>query len=72
MVPAREKCSFAVERDRKSLEWMYPASDPRTRIFLVEQGSDPVGWGVCFDTQMAEQPLLRQYARWIHSWTALR
>jgi hypothetical protein len=49
---AREKCSFAVERDRQSLEWMYPPRDPRTRIFLVEQGSDPVGWGVCFDTQM--------------------
>ncbi|MFL6415020.1 MAG: hypothetical protein ACJ74Y_05055 [Bryobacteraceae bacterium] len=49
---ARERCSFAVERDRKSLEWMYPATDPRTRIFLVERGSDPVGWGVCFDTRM--------------------
>jgi hypothetical protein len=51
---AREKCSFAVERDRKSLEWMYPANDPRTRIFLVEQGSDPVGWAVCYDTRMSK------------------
>src|SRR3954471_3110960 len=25
---ARQKCSFAVERDRKSLEWMYRAHDP--------------------------------------------
>jgi hypothetical protein len=49
---AREQCSFAVDRDRKSVEWMYPPSDPRTHIFLVERGSDPVGWGVCFDTQM--------------------
>jgi hypothetical protein len=49
---ARERCSFAVERGRKSLEWMYPADDPRTRIFLVEQGSNPVGWGVCYDTHM--------------------
>src|SRR4051794_731697 len=49
---ARERCSFAVERDRKSLEWMYPPRDGRTRIFLVEKGSDPVGWGVCFDTHM--------------------
>lgn len=49
---AREKCSFAVERDRKSLEWMYPPSDPRTRIFLVEQGRKPVGWAACFDTRM--------------------
>src|SRR5947209_2578606 len=24
---ARERCSFAVERDRKSLEWMYPPRD---------------------------------------------
>lgn len=48
----REHRSFAVDRDRKSLEWMYPASDPRRRIFLVEQGSDPVGWGVCLDSQM--------------------
>jgi len=49
---AWEGCSFAVDRDRKSLEWMYPPSDPRTHIFLIERGSDPVGWGVCFDTQM--------------------
>lgn len=49
---ARENCSFAVERDRKSLEWMYPPHDPRTRIFIVERGGHPVGWGVCFDTQM--------------------
>jgi len=53
---AREKCSFAVERDRQSLGWMYPPSDPRTRIFLVERGNDPVGWGVCFDTQMKNNP----------------
>lgn len=51
---ARERCSFAVERDRSSLEWMYPPGDPRTRIFLIEQGSDPVGWGVCFDTRMKD------------------
>ena len=31
---------------------MYPPRDGRTRIFLVEKGSDPVGWGVCFDTHM--------------------
>ncbi|MFL6447997.1 MAG: hypothetical protein ACJ746_09955 [Bryobacteraceae bacterium] len=49
---ARQKCSFAVQRDRNSLEWMYPAHDPRTRIFLVEKGTDPVGFGVCFDTRM--------------------
>ena len=49
---AREQCSFAVDRDRKNLEWMYPPSDPRSRIFLIEQGGDPVGWGVCLDTQM--------------------
>src|SRR3954447_2773341 len=48
----RQKCSFAVERERKSLEWMYPAHDLRIRIFLVQKGSDPVGWGVCFDTCM--------------------
>lgn len=51
---ARPNCSFAVNRDRRSLEWMYPSGDPRTRIFLVEKGTDPVGWGVCFDTRMKE------------------
>lgn len=49
----RDDCSFAVRRERRTLESLYPASDPRTEIFLVERDSKPVGWSVCFNAQLA-------------------
>jgi plasmid maintenance system antidote protein VapI len=48
----RNQYSFAVERTRSTLQALYPSHDPRTRIFLIEQGADAVGWAVCLDTQM--------------------
>jgi len=44
----RENCSFAVQRDRRTLESLYPLSDERTRLFLIERNGQPVGWSVCY------------------------
>lgn len=49
----RNHCSFAVQRDRRTLESLYPASDPRTKILLIERGATPVGWSVCFNAALA-------------------
>jgi hypothetical protein len=48
----RENCSFAVQRDRRTLESLYSPSDPRTKILLVERNGNPVGWSVCFNSQL--------------------
>lgn len=48
----RVGCSFAVQRDRRTLESLYPPSDPRTKILLVERGGSPVGWSVCFNSRL--------------------
>jgi len=48
----RNHCSFAVQRDRRTLESLYPASDPRTIILLVERDAKPVGWSVCFNAAL--------------------
>jgi hypothetical protein len=50
----REQCSFAVRRDRRTLESLYPISDPRTRILVIERDDKPVGWSVCFNTRLVE------------------
>jgi len=47
----RGNCSFAVARDRYTLESLYPVSDRRTKILLIERGGQPVGWSVCFNAQ---------------------
>ena len=48
----RDHCSFAVQRDRRTLESLYPASDPRTKILLIERDAKPVGWSVCFNASL--------------------
>jgi hypothetical protein len=48
----REHCSFAVQRDRRTLERLYPTSDLRTKIFLVECNAKPVGWSVCWNAAL--------------------
>lgn len=50
----REGCSFAVQRDRRTLESLYPPSDSRTRILLVERDGKAVGWSVCFNSQLVD------------------
>jgi hypothetical protein len=49
----RENCSFAVLRDRRTLESLYPPSDLRTRILLVERGNKPVGWSVFLNSKLS-------------------
>jgi hypothetical protein len=48
----REHCSFAVLRDRRTLESLYPATDKRTRIFLIDCDGQAIGWSVCFKAEM--------------------
>jgi hypothetical protein len=48
----RDNCSFAVTRDRRTLQSLYSASDQRTRILLVERNGQPVGWSVSLNAPM--------------------
>ena len=52
----REQCSFAVERDRKTLESLYPPSDSRLHILLVRHKGEPAGWAVCMEVQTKNSP----------------
>lgn len=47
----RERCSFAVRRDRRTLASLYPADDLRLQILLVHRNQKPVGWAVCSNTK---------------------
>jgi hypothetical protein len=51
---SRDLCSFAVARDRRTLTSLYPASDVRTKIFLIERDGRRIGWSVCFNAQMTD------------------
>jgi hypothetical protein len=48
----RNRCSFGVLRDRKTLAELYPAADPRLMRFLLQRGGQPAGWAVCFNSNM--------------------
>jgi hypothetical protein len=48
----RDNCAFAVVRDRRTLESLYPATNPKMKIFLIESDAQPVGWSVCFNATM--------------------
>ena len=50
----RSSCSFAVARDRRTLDALYPSSDPRLRRFAVRRGATTVGWSVCYLTRMED------------------
>ena len=50
----REQCSFAVMRDRRTLASLYPLSDRRTRIYVVEHDGRAIGWSVCFNTRLED------------------
>jgi hypothetical protein len=50
----RNKCSFAVQRNRRTLESLYSISDPKTKIFLIEHDRRPVGWSVCFNSRLVD------------------
>lgn len=38
-----------MQRDRHALESLYPLSGSQTKVFLIEQEGQPVGWSVCFN-----------------------
>jgi hypothetical protein len=48
----RPNCSFAVQRDRRTLESLYPPLDPKTKIYVIERDAKPVGWSVCFNAAL--------------------
>ncbi len=48
----RSDCSFAVLRDQRTLQELYPVSDYRILRFLVRRQEQPVGWSACFVTPM--------------------
>lgn len=47
-------CSFAVSRDRATLEWLYPGSDPRVLRFSLRAHGADVGWVTCVRAEMQE------------------
>jgi len=49
---ARAQFSFAIARDRRTLEDLYPASETRLIRVLVRRGARAVAWAAALDTQM--------------------
>jgi hypothetical protein len=49
---ARAYFSFAISRDRRTLQDLYPASETRVIRFLVRRGERAVAWAAALDTQM--------------------
>jgi hypothetical protein len=50
----RDVVSFAVVRDRKTLQELYPAENPRHWVFLIRRGGQPVAWSVGLLTPMQD------------------
>jgi len=48
----RDQCSFAVTRDRATLDQLYAFSEKRLGVALVSKGPEPIGWAAWLDTQM--------------------
>jgi hypothetical protein len=48
----RAQCSFAVVRDRTTLDLLYPVTDRRLKIVLASRNSSPIGWAVWINTAM--------------------
>jgi hypothetical protein len=51
--PRRFPYSLAVIRDRRTLKSLYPLHDDRVLAFVVREGSEPVGWAACLNTEMS-------------------
>jgi len=49
---AQAHFSFAIARDRRTLEDLYPASETRVIRFLVRRGGRAVAWAAALNTQM--------------------
>jgi len=50
----RTQCSFAVVRDRTTLDLLYPLAEERLEVYLVSKGSSPIGWAACLNTPMID------------------
>jgi hypothetical protein len=50
----RDLYSFAVVRDRATLQCLYPLQDARFAAYLFRDGDAAVGWAVCAQTAMAD------------------
>jgi hypothetical protein len=50
----RDLYSFAVVRDRASLECLYPLDDARYSAYVFRQGDEIAGWAVCAQTAMRD------------------
>lgn len=48
----RASFSFAICRDRKTLEDLYPASESRVMRLLIRRGNQVAGWATALNTQM--------------------
>jgi hypothetical protein len=48
----RTQCSFAVVRDRSTLDLLYPLATERWMVSLVRQGLTPIGWAAWLNTPM--------------------
>ena len=48
------RCSFAVSRDRRALEWLYPPADTRVLRFSMEASGVDVGWVACVRSEMRD------------------
>ncbi len=49
----RDDVAFAVVRDRRTLECLYPTEDARYLMYVLREGGAVVAWAVCLSTQMA-------------------
>jgi hypothetical protein len=45
-------CSFAVVRDRTTLDMLYPLANSKILCYLIRKDSHPVGWATVLNTQM--------------------
>ena len=50
----RDLYSFAVARDRATLECLYPLQDSRYTAYVFRHGGDIAGWAVCAQTTMRD------------------
>ena len=48
------RCSFAVSRDRRTLDWLYPPADARVLRFSMRARGADVGWVTCVRSEMRD------------------
>jgi hypothetical protein len=48
------RCSFAVSRDRRTLDWLYPSADRRVLRFSMRARGADVAWVTCVRSEMRD------------------